>query len=44
MPDVLGRDRSRYAGKRVAVLGAGHSAVGALIDLVTLSRAARDTT
>ena len=25
MPDVLGRERSRYAGKTVAVLGAGHS-------------------
>jgi thioredoxin reductase len=36
MPDVLGRERARYAGKRVAVLGAGHSAVGTLIDLVRL--------
>lgn len=36
MPDVLGRDRSRYAGKAVAVLGAGHSAVGTLIDLARL--------
>ncbi len=25
MPDVLGSDRARYAGKTVAVLGAGHS-------------------
>src|SRR5690242_5829179 len=24
MPDVLGKDRARYAGKTVAVLGAGH--------------------
>jgi glycine/D-amino acid oxidase-like deaminating enzyme len=37
MPDVLRKDRSRYAGKTVAVLGAGHSAVGTLIDLVRLS-------
>lgn len=37
MPDVLGRHRSRYAGKRVAVLGAGHSAAGTLIDLVALA-------
>ena len=37
MPDVLGRDRARYAGKRVAVLGAGHSAIGTLIDLVRLA-------
>ncbi len=36
MPDVLGRDRARYAGKTVAVLGAGHSAVGTLIDLARL--------
>src|SRR5260370_18288797 len=36
MPDVLGRDRARYAGKAVAVLGAGHSAVGTLIDLAQL--------
>ncbi len=38
MPDVLGAERSRYAGKRVAVLGAGHSAVGTLIDLAVLAR------
>jgi thioredoxin reductase len=36
MPDVLGRDRSRYAGRCVAVLGAGHSAVGTLLDLAKL--------
>lgn len=36
MPDVLGRDRPRYAGRCVAVLGAGHSAVGTLIDLAKL--------
>ena len=36
MPDVLGRDRARYAGKSVAVLGAGHSAIGTLIDLARL--------
>ena len=36
MPDVLGADRSRYAGKAIAVLGAGHSAIGTLIDLVRL--------
>ena len=37
MPDVLGALRARYAGKRVAVLGAGHSATGTLIDLATLA-------
>jgi hypothetical protein len=38
MPDVLGRDRARYGGKIVAVLGAGHSAIGTLTDLATLAR------
>jgi thioredoxin reductase len=36
MPDVLGAERSRFAGRTVAVLGAGHSAVGTLIDLARL--------
>jgi hypothetical protein len=44
MPDVLGSDRSRYAGKTVAVLGAGHSAIGTLIDLVRLKDQAPGTT
>lgn len=38
MPDVLGKDRARFAGKTVAVLGAGHSAIGTLADLTTLAR------
>jgi thioredoxin reductase len=38
MPDVLGKARARYAGKTVGVLGAGHSAIGTLIDLATLAR------
>jgi len=37
MPDVLGKDRARYAGKTVAVLGAGHSSVGTLTDLARLA-------
>lgn len=37
MPDVMGIERERYAGKTVAVLGAGHSAIGTLIDLVRLA-------
>ncbi|MFO1087586.1 MAG: NAD(P)-binding domain-containing protein [Reyranellaceae bacterium] len=36
MPDVLGRERARYAGRIVAVLGSGHSAIGTLIDLARL--------
>jgi Pyridine nucleotide-disulphide oxidoreductase len=38
MSDVLGKDRARFAGKVVGVLGAGHSAIGTLIDLTTLAR------
>jgi Pyridine nucleotide-disulphide oxidoreductase len=36
MPDIAGRDRARFEGKRVAVLGGGHSAVGTLIALGNL--------
>ena len=43
MPDVLGRDRARYAGKIVAVLGAGHSAIGTLTDLARLAAEAPET-
>jgi thioredoxin reductase len=43
MPDVLGRDRDRYANKTVAVLGSGHSAVGTLIDLAHLKESAPQT-
>jgi len=39
MPDVLGHGRARYAGKTVAVLGAGHSAVGTILDLAALGEA-----
>ncbi|MBI1775667.1 MAG: NAD(P)-binding domain-containing protein [Proteobacteria bacterium] len=38
IPDVLGADRRRYAGKSVAVAGAGHSAIGTLVDLATLAK------
>jgi hypothetical protein len=38
MPDVLGKDRARFAGKTVAVLGAGHSAIGTLTDLTVLTQ------
>jgi|SRR5579872_427682 len=43
MPDVLGKERARYTGKTVAVLGAGHSAIGTLTDLTTLARQAPGT-
>jgi len=43
MPDVLGGERARYAGRRVAVLGSGHSAIGSLIELAELAEAAANT-
>jgi hypothetical protein len=43
MPDALGTERGRYAGKTVAVLGAGHSAIGTLIDLAQLKEQAPGT-
>ena len=43
MPDVLGRDRERFAGKTVAVLGSGHSAIGTLTDLAKLADQAPGT-
>lgn len=36
IPDILGDDRARYADQRVAVVGSGHSAFNALLDLVQL--------
>lgn len=33
LPDVLGRDRVRFAGRRTLVVGAGHSAAGTLLAL-----------
>ncbi len=43
IPDVLGRDRARYAGRRVLVAGSGHSAFNALLDLDQLAREAPGT-
>jgi len=43
MPDVLGKDRARYAGKTIAVLGAGHSAIGTLADLARLAEQVPET-
>jgi hypothetical protein len=37
IPDVLGAHRARYAGRRVLVVGSGHSALHALLDLATLA-------
>lgn len=38
IPDVLGERRDRYAGKRVLVVGSGHSAFNVLKDLARLSK------
>src|SRR3954469_21563828 len=43
MPNVLRKHRALYADKVVAVLGAGHSAVGTLIELAKLKTEAPDT-
>lgn len=43
IPDVLGRDRARYANRRVLVAGSGHSAFNTLLDLVRLRETAPDT-
>lgn len=43
LPDVLGRRRERYAGRRVAVVGAGHCAANSLLALVELARAVPST-
>jgi thioredoxin reductase len=42
IPDVLGRLRNRYRGRRVLVVGSGHSALNALLDLAQLAESASD--
>ena len=37
IPDIAGSQRARYAGKRTLVVGAGHSAAHALLDLADLA-------
>jgi thioredoxin reductase len=38
MPDVLGAARLRFAGRRILVVGAGHSAAGTLLALAQLAQ------
>ncbi|MGY1838657.1 MULTISPECIES: FAD-dependent oxidoreductase [unclassified Modestobacter] len=38
LPDVLGRDRARFAGRHSLVVGMGHSAANTLLALVELQR------
>ncbi|GMA23275.1 flavoprotein [Luteimicrobium album] len=43
LPDVLGRDRARFAGRRTLVVGTGHSAANTLLSLVELAETAPGT-
>ena len=43
LPDVLGRDRDRFAGRRTLVVGAGHSAANTLLALAELAGQAPGT-
>ena len=43
LPDIGGRDRDRYAGRRTVVVGAGHSAATSLLALAELQRQASGT-
>ncbi|HET7139797.1 MAG TPA: FAD-dependent oxidoreductase [Arthrobacter sp.] len=44
LPDVSGRDRASFAGRRVLVVGAGHSAANTLINLADLAKEEPGTT
>ena len=44
IPDVAGAHRNRYAGRRVAVVGSGHSAFHVLLDLARLSEEGTEVT
>ncbi|MEM7048697.1 MAG: FAD-dependent oxidoreductase [Acidobacteriota bacterium] len=37
MPDILGAERQRYAGRRTLVVGSGHSAIGSVLGLAELA-------
>jgi thioredoxin reductase len=43
IPDVLGADRTVYAGKRTLVVGSGHSAINVALALLELQDQAPDT-
>ena len=43
IPDVLGAERATYAGRITLVVGTGHSAMNAVLDLVELAKAVPDT-
>src|SRR5690606_10211036 len=43
IPDVLGTQWARYAGRKVLVVGSGHSAFNTILDLVKLTETAPET-
>ena len=43
IPDVKGSGRPRFAGKRVVVVGSGHSAFNVILDLLALAKEAEGT-
>ncbi|TDL80870.1 NAD(P)-binding domain-containing protein [Peribacillus frigoritolerans] len=43
IPDILGKEKERYANKRAAVVGGGHSAINALLELAKLKESHPDT-
>lgn len=43
IPDVLGTQQARYAGRKVLVVGSGHSAFNAILDLMELTEVAPET-
>lgn len=43
LPDVLGADRDRYAGRNVLVVGSGYSAATVVVELGQLARECSDT-
>ena len=43
LPNTLGNERNRYANRRIAVVGSGHSAINTLLDLLQLRESATAT-
>ncbi|MBJ8055478.1 NAD(P)-binding domain-containing protein [Bacillus cereus] len=43
IPDILGQEQHRYANKHVAVVGSGHSAINALLELAKLKESYPET-
>ena len=43
IPDVLDKERARFAGRRVMVVGSGHSAINGVLDLLQLREQSPET-